>query len=188
MQVKDANKNRRSTVAIGVVCLVLQLAIAPHVLLGSGCANFALVFAGIIALSIGGKAGVMVGFASGLVYDLTATTPIGLMAMLLTVFSYVLGLEARNRFGDGFVSCLSAFGFGALVVLFTYHLTMLMIGDTESLYECIMLRTLPSFALTFVAFVPFAYLQVKATGKVRGRTKGTPGVHRGSSHYDVSNL
>lgn len=188
MQVKDANKNRRSTVVLAIICVVLQLAISPHLLLGNGSASFALVFAGLLALSIGGKGAVLAGFGMGLLYDLTATTPIGLMALLFTVFCFALGSENRNRFGDGFVSSITTFSLGALGVLLTYHLVMLMLGQAEGLYDVLVLRTLPSFALTFLAFLPFAYFQVRATGKGHGRSAGASASHRGSQHYDVSNL
>lgn len=188
MQVKDAGKTRRGTLALGMGCLLLQLAVAPHVTLGNGYANFGLVYAGVVALAIGGRKGVIAGFVGGLVFDLTSTTPIGLMAMILTVFGYVVGMEARNRFGDGLASALTTFGMGSLGVMLAYHLTMLLLGDASNLYDCLMLRAFPSFALTFLAFLPFAYWQVRATGKGRGRSKGSPGSHRGSSHYDVSNL
>lgn len=188
MQVKDTNKNRRNTAVLAGVCLVLQLAVAPHILLGNGCANFALVFAGILALSMGGRVGVLAGFGMGLLYDFTATTPIGLMSLLFTVFCYVLGSEKRNRFGDGLVSSLTTFSIGALCVLLSYHMAMLMLGQAEGFYDVLVLRTLPSFALTFIAFLPFAYLQVRSTSKVHGRSKGASSSHRGSQHYDVSNL
>ena len=187
MQVKDANKSRRSMLLLAGVCLLLQLTLAPYVRLGSGYVNFALVFVGVMALSEGGKGAVLAGFFAGLVYDLTSTTPVGLMALLLTAFAYVLGIEDRNRFADGIVSSLTSYGVGSLCVLLAYHLTMLLLGETDSFADLLLLRTVPSFALTFLAFLPFAYLQVRGAGKTRGVGGGSQSAHRGS-HYDVSNL
>ena len=188
MQVKDAKKERRMALILAGICLFLHLVLAPNVRLGMGFANFALVYAGVMALSVGGKTAVLVGFASGLLFDLTSTTPVGLMALLLTVFSYVLGVEERNRFGDGFISSLTSFGVGALCVMLAYHMILMMVGEVSGFYELVMVRVLPSFALTFVGFLPFAYWEVNKTGKGHGISGGSSGAHRSSSHYDVSNL
>ncbi|MBR3158241.1 MAG: rod shape-determining protein MreD [Atopobiaceae bacterium] len=186
MQVKDAHKKRRDVLVFAGVCLVLQLAVAPHICLGNGYANFAMVYTGVVALSIGGRSGVIAGFVSGLVFDLTATSPVGLMALLLTLCGYVLGIEERDRFGDGLVSSLTSFALGAMAVLVSYHLAMLLLGETSSMADVLVARTLPSFALTFLGFLPFAYLQVRASAKKHG-IGGASSSHRGS-HYDVSNL
>ena len=55
MQVADRNRDIRTIVVLAVVCLVLQLALAPNVGLGNGRANFALVFCACVALSRGGS-------------------------------------------------------------------------------------------------------------------------------------
>ena len=187
MQINDAHKKRRSTLVLAGICLLLQLTVAPNACLGNGYANFALVYVGIVALSSGGKGAVIGGFVAGLLYDLTSTTPIGLMALLLTVCAYALGIEERNRFGDGWVSALTSFGVGSLSVLVAYHLAMLLLGDAQSFSDALLLRTLPSFALTFLGFLPFAYHYVRTSSKGRSLAGGGSTSRRGS-HYDVSNL
>lgn len=188
MQVKDSNKKRRDVFILAGVCILLQLVLAPYVVVGNGHPNFALVCAGVLALSIGGREAVIGGFAAGLLFDLTSSSPIGLMAMLITVFSYVLGIEERNRFGDGFVSTLSSFGVGSLCVLLAYHMTMLLLGDASNFSDVLMMSAVPSFALTFLGFLPFAYRQVHKAEKRHGITGGASSTHRGGQHYDVSNL
>ena len=188
MQVKDANKKRRRVLVLAGICLVLQLALAPNLGLGAGRANFALVFAGLLALSWGGRGAVVGGFFAGLVFDLTSTSPIGLMALLLTIMSYALGVEERNRFGDGLVASLTSFGLGCLFVTLAYHLMLLLLGDAESFSSVLLVRTLPSFALTFVGFLPFAYHEVRRAGKGGGIVGGPSSSRRGGQHYDVSNL
>lgn len=189
MQVKDTHKDRWSTLRVAGICLLLQLVVAPNVPMGSGVANFALVFAGVVALASGGRRGVLCGFFGGLLYDMLTTGPIGLMALLLTVFSFLLGSEERNRFADGLVSSLSTYGISSFVVLLVYHLTMLLLGVSEGFVDALMLRTLPTFALSFVSFLPFAYLQARAAGMGPGRGSGLKGVgKRSGGHYDVRNL
>ena len=90
MIVKDAGKNRRVAVVLGIVLLVLQLGVAPNIGLFGGRANLALVFVG--ATCLGGEASraPILGFVAGLVYDLAGTGPIGLMALLLTLAGWLM--------------------------------------------------------------------------------------------------
>lgn len=185
MQVNDANRKRRGIWILGLVCLFLQLGLAPYIGLGNGRINFALVYAAIFSLAVGGQAGVLCGFFAGLVFDLSSTGPIGLMALLLTVMAAVLGIEERNRMVDGFPSTLSAFGLASFVVIFVYHLMMLFVGDATSLADVVLMRTLPTFALTFVAFMPFAYFLCRSAEGSSGN--GLRRSRRGG-HFDIRGL
>lgn len=185
MQVNDTNRRRRGIWVLGLVCLFLQLALAPNIGMGNGRINFALIYAAVFALSEGGVAGVLCGFFAGLVFDLSTTGPIGLMALLLTVMSSVLGVEERNRLVDGFAHTLSTFGVASLVVIFVYHLMMLFLGDATDLGDVLLMRTLPTFALTFIAFLPFAYFLC------RSAEGGSGGAHRRSrrgGRFDIRGL
>ncbi len=189
MQVKDVNRHRRSTAISAVVCLVLQVAIAPNLGLGNGRANFALVFCGAYALYEGGRAGVIAGFLSGLAFDLLTTGPFGLMSGLFTVFAYALGREARNRFADGFVASLTTFGTGAIITLFAYNATMVIMGNDVSLIDLLFMRTLPSFALSFICFMPIAWYLVQRSGKGSGiGSGGKSSMGKRGSHYDVRGI
>lgn len=142
-------------------------------------------YAACYALIVGGRYGVVVGFVAGLVYDLSTTGPIGLMTLLLTVMSYVLGAEERNRFADGLPQSLATFGIAALAVEFAYHFVMLMMGQASSFADVLLVRTLPSFALTFVVFIPFGYFFTREALGARPRR-----VHRqhGGGHYSTKGL
>ena len=76
MQVKDSVRSRRDFGLLAVICLVVQIALAPNIALGNGRANMALVFAGLASLMIGGRTGVVCGFVAGLIFDLSTTGPI----------------------------------------------------------------------------------------------------------------
>ncbi len=162
MQVRDPkNTSRTADIVLAVVCFLLQVAFAPNLSVGGGYANFAIIYAGICALTIGGRTGVIAGFISGLVFDLSSTGPIGLMAMLLTVMSYSLGLEERNRMSDGMTDVLSSFGLASLAVVLVYHIAMIFVGQASSIVDVVFVRTIPTFAMTFVAFIPFAYFYTR---------------------------
>ncbi len=187
MQVKDSNRNRRDFGSLAAICLVLQIAVAPNIALGNGRANMALVFAGITSLLVGGQLGVLCGFLAGLVFDLSTTGPIGLMAFLLTVASFVVGIEARNRLADDFRGSMSIFALMAVAVSLLYHLTMLLVGDATSFVDVVFLRTLPTSLLTIVAFAPFAYAISHATGSaltLGGKPSKSARSH--GSRYDLN--
>ncbi|MDM8270919.1 rod shape-determining protein MreD [Thermophilibacter provencensis] len=157
MIVADKNRDVRTCVVLAVVCLVLQLALAPNLGLGNGRANLALVFASLMALLMGGSRGVIAGFVAGLVFDLSTTGPIGLMAFCLTVSSFVLGLEGRDRMSGDFASSVALFSGASLIVSLVYHLAMLLVGQASSFIDVLFLRTLPTAVLSIAFFLPFAY-------------------------------
>lgn len=186
MQVNDANKNRVAALVVGLLCLFLQVGVAPNLGLGEGRMNLALVYAGCYALSVGGRKGVAAGFIAGLVYDLSTTGPIGLVAMLLTAMAYFLGAEERNRFADGLPQCLASFGISCLAVELAYHFVMLMMGQASSLGDAFVIRALPSFALTFVVFLPFGYYFAHdARTASHNKRVRRP---RGGGHYSTKGL
>ncbi|EUB32905.1 rod shape-determining protein MreD [Olsenella uli] len=158
MRVNDSGKNRRDIGWMGLACLVLQLALAPNITVANGHINFAIVFAGIVALSYGGPTGVLCGFLSGLVFDLCSTGPIGLMALLLTISSFVLGIENRNRLSDDSSGALVVYLISTFATILVYHLVMLLFGQAGSFVDAFVLRALPTFALTAAAYLPAAYL------------------------------
>ena len=173
MQVKDRNKNRRSIGVLALVALFCQLGLAPAIALGGGHPNFALVFAAVIALSLGGGTGVGCGFAAGLVYDLSTPGPIGLLALMLSIASYILGMEVHDRISEEPVMTLIPFSIAALSVSLVYGLLALAFGMGESLFDAIFLRALPSALLTIIAYLPFLYFLGRSH---RGQIKsGTPG-------------
>lgn len=157
MQVADRGRETRDTIVLAVLCLVLQLALAPNVALGSGHPNFALIFSACVAMQVGGTRGVVAGFVSGLLFDLSSTTPIGLMAFCLTVASFCLGLEQRNRMAGDLGSAMGLFCAATLGVSLVYHLAMLLVGQASSIIDVVIFRALPAALLTVVFFVPFAY-------------------------------
>ena len=166
MQVNDRNRETRSIVVLAVVCAVAQLALVPNVGIGNGRANFALIFSACVSLLMGGRRAVIAGFVAGLFFDLSSTGPVGLMAFCLTLASFALGLEERNRMAGDLGVTVALFAGTDLGVSLVYHLAMLLVGDADSLLDVIVFRTLPTALLTFLFFLPFAYYfsRVHVTG------------------------
>ena len=189
MQIKDTNKNRRDFTGLALICLVLQVAVAPNIALGNGRANMALVFAGLMSLMVGGRMAVVSGFLAGFVFDLSTTGPIGLMSFLLTLGSYVLGIEARNRLADDFRGSMMTFGVFAAIVCLLYHVAMFLVGEASSVLDVIFLRTLPTLVLTLIAFAPFASIISHATGSaltLGGRPSKSARSH--GSRYELNDV
>ena len=172
MLVADKNRDVRTCVVLAIVCAVAQLALAPNVGLGNGRANFALVFSSCVALLMGGRRGVVAGFVAGLFFDLSTTGPVGLMAFCLTVSSYVLGLEGRDRMSGDLGASVALFSASALAVSLVYHLAMLLVGQADSVVD-------PTAALSVVFFLPFAYYfsRVRSSGSGLGSSRAARGGH-----------
>lgn len=186
MQINESKRVRNRCAVLGVICLLLHLMLTPYVGMGNGRINFAVVFCGVLSLAEGGRGSVVASFLAGLVFDLLSTGPVGLMAGLCTVLSFALGSEERNRFLDGPVYPLSSFGIGSLVVSLLYHLAMVLVGTSADIVDLVVLRTLPTFALTFVAFMPFAWFELGGGG--RGSVGAQKAAGLRGSHYDLKNL
>lgn len=191
MQVNDTGHNRRSDVVLGLSCLALELIVAPNITIANGHPNFMLVYAALVAMGRGGRTGVLAGFAAGLLFDLSATNPIGLMAFELTAASYALGLEVRNRFAEEPRASLLNFVVVDISVCALYNIAMLMLDASSSLVDCIFLRTLPTALLSLVAFLPFWWVMTRSTSSMsfKGKSGGPvlPGTRR-SKHLDTRGL
>lgn len=172
MQIVDKSRDNKTTAVLAIICAVLQLAIAPNINLGNGCTNFALIFCACVALMRGGGYGVVAGFLAGLFFDLSTTGPLGVMSFCLAVCAYVLGLEGRDRIAGNFASSLWQFAIADLAVSFVYHLAMLLTGDASSLLDVIVYRTLPTALLTWLFFIPFAYVLSKVRVTSQGPNLG----------------
>ncbi len=173
MQVTNRNREARTTVVLAVLCFVLQLTLAPNVGLGNGRANFALVFTACFVLFSGGRAPAVAGFVAGLLFDLSSTGPIGLMAFCLTLVGFALGLGARERVVGDLATSVVYASASSLAVSVVYHVAMLLVGQSSSLIDALFLRALPTALLTIVAFLPFAYY----FSRVRTHGMGLSGRH-----------
>ena len=158
MQIQDKNRQRRTTIILAVICGLLQLSLSHVIGLGSGHPNFAFVFAVCMALTRGGSVGVVSGFAAGFLFDLTTTGPMGLMSLLLTICSFVLGYKVRNVLAENPRVAYAEAAVAALVVSLMYSLAMLITGDASSIIDVVIFRALPTAILTFLAFLPFGFL------------------------------
>lgn len=182
MQLNDGMQGRRTLAVVAGACCLAQLALVPHVGIANGRANLMLVLAAVAALRFGGRTGVVTGFLAGLLFDLTTTGPIGLMAFELTVCAFVLGRECRNRLAEEGVACVATFAAADGAVCLAYNLAMLLVGESRSLFGILFLRALPSFVLTLLCFLPFLYALAMRPGSGPSLS-GRPGLGAGRGRH-----
>lgn len=163
MQSIDKNTKRRLTVTLAVTCAILQLAIAPNLPFFGGRANFMLILAALFAQLFGGRYGTVSGFLCGLFFDFCSTSPLGLMALFLTVCSYVLGREVRNKLADDTSISLTQFSIAALAVSSAYALALVLLGGA-GFFEALLMRALPTAIITVICYVPFVMVLSRNRG------------------------
>lgn len=165
MEFKNSPKKGsvQKDVILIVACCVLQAGLAPQIALGDGTVNFMLILAIISAIKEPPSRAVITGFLAGLFFDLTSATPIGLMALLLTILSFVLnrsfgtlgGLERKTQIAVGAAASVAlnaVFGLLLFVMGVETNLVIALFGD--GLWTGI---------LTAIALIPFVLLGGAAT-------------------------
>ena len=174
MQVTDIGHNRRTLIILSLVCVFLHLAISPGIAISNGHPNFMLILAGSVALWLGGSTGVAFGFCSGLFFDLTTTGPVGLMAFLMCISSWLVGYSGRNRFAEGWAVPSLYFLAQNAAVSALYALAMILVGQASSPFETILYRAVPSIFLTSLFFLPFLLFLSGRPGGSKGIGRNTP--------------
>lgn len=174
MQVADKNRITRTVIVLSVICFVLQIALAPNVALGNGRANFAFALVASCAVLLSPGSCAVAGFVAGLVFDLSSTAPIGLMAFCLSLAGYALSFVSRDAAGAEFGPRAIRAALGALAVSLVYHLAMLLVGEGGSFFEIVFLRTLPTALLTAVVTLPFLFFlsRLRSSGPSLGSGPG----------------
>ena len=163
MQNIDKNTKKRLTTTLAVICVPLQLVIAPNLPIISGYANFMLILSALYAQLFGGRYGVIAGFLCGLFFDFCSTNPLGLMALLLTVSSYLLGMEVRNKLNDDPSVSITQFSVVAVAVSVAYSLVLVML-ESVGIIEALFLRALPTAVVTVIFYVPFVHILSRNRG------------------------
>lgn len=168
MIVNDTGKFRRVAIILAVVLGLLQLSIAPNIGILGGRANLALVL--VAALCLGGDASKapVIGFASGLFYDLSGSGPIGLMALLLTLMGYALAIGGHSRISDDPTAGVVLFIPVALIVEVAYALVLLVFGQAGSFVDVVFMRALPGAVLDVLSMVVVAFFLGRAGGSSGG--------------------
>ncbi|MDO5032538.1 rod shape-determining protein MreD [Corynebacterium sp.] len=165
---------RRPLVAACVIALLLQLALAPQISLFGGRINFMLVL--VATAAVGGESRILVylGFAAGMLFDLTSAVPLGLMALLLTLSGYAVANMTRGIAPGVHMDALRMSGVCIAAVNLIYAIAMVAMGVTSGMMTSLGIA-LASTLLDIVVAVPFLAL---LSGGEQGRGFSARGGNR----------
>ena len=79
-----------------IVCILLQLGIAPHIAIGGATPNFLLLPVLLISLYSGVAVGSLTGFLLGILQDLATDGAIGCMALIFVIVAVCVGAISTN--------------------------------------------------------------------------------------------
>lgn len=140
---------------MSVIIFALQVLLGPHIGIGDAHPNMMLIIVALWSLSLGSGAGVIAGFACGLLYDLMATTPFGVMTLVLSLIGFLMGLKQTNSFMDGWPYALITFAAFALATEVISSILIVVLGFETSIIHTILQRMLASSVYDIVVAFPF---------------------------------
>lgn len=168
MEMRDPGRARRALVIAGFVALVLQVGIAPQIQILGGRFNFLLAFAGSCALLGEPAPAVVTGFIAGLCYDLTASVPVGLMTLLMTIGSFVLAGAAGGAATGLSGRSIQLVFIYALAICLVNGIALVIIGTESSILTALVGHGLTTAVLSTIAAVGFLAVQGRADTSPRG--------------------
>lgn len=179
LELQNNNRSNSALAAICIVAVLLQVALAPQLSLFGGRFNFALAL--VVSASIGSEPRTMVylGFAAGLVYDLTSAVPVGLMTLLLTLTAFMLSSMSRGLAPGFSLDAIRLVCVGVLAVNVLYALALFAMGIETNLLTAVGVHGLACSLLTILASIPFLLASGGPSSSSRSRARRS--VNVGSS-------
>ncbi|OUN44651.1 hypothetical protein [Enorma massiliensis] len=191
MDFRDSGPSQRSLVILAVVACVIQVALSPQISIFGGRFNAMLVLAGTLALTGNAPRAVYVGFFAGLFYDLTASVPVGLMTLLLTIGSFALS-HVSNAGTTGFSgTSIRLFFVFSIVVCLANGIGLLLLGYEGDILISLGAHGLMSALLSCALAVPFLMVAGSANqgrGGFTAKGKGGTRFKSSSSGKRLRNL
>lgn len=152
----DAERRGFLIILIGaLVALLAQIIIAPNIVIFSAMPNFIVAYVLVAAMVWPKDSTVVLAFVLGLLFDLLGYGPVGSMALLLTVFAFVIMrvftvIDLSNLFMP-----IVVFIVAALCVELFYSIILLILGLAPGFIDALIYRTLPSILLDCIVGVIF---------------------------------
>ncbi len=153
-----------------VICLLLQLLVAPHVTILGVTPLFIMIPVLLLGMGHGPLAGCLAGFSIGLLHDLVGSGPVGAMALSLAVAGYVAGalLDGEARQSDEFTFVAIPLLASVALEEVIYGVLLLLMGLGASVVAVFGYRILPGILYTgIVSLVGLALLHRFATSSQR---------------------
>ena len=133
-----------------VVTVLLQLAVAPSIQIGSALPDFLLIPVLFIALNSGPGAGGVAGFVLGLLYDFSGDGVIGAMAFTFCLIALVVGLVGTNMDSSPVVAGIAGIVFAFLSELIYGAVTVLGSSASSGAFSTVLSYAIPSALYTAV--------------------------------------
>lgn len=153
-----SSRAQSSDLVFFLVCLVCQLALATQLNIAGGTVNFMLIFAGVTADKGNIDRATLFGFSAGLAFDLTSTTPVGLMALLLTLGSFLYATIFGGQSTEGSGLQVLRFAGLSLAVNVVFGLALFFMGVSTNFLAAVLLHPVMSAFLTaLVSWVFFRF-------------------------------
>lgn len=121
--------NRLIPLTTIVAALIVQVGLVPYIALAGVMPNALLLAAVTVALVKGPRAGMVSGFAAGLLFDLLGTAPIGPGALVFCVVGFAAGSIQENTFADGWLVPLVVVFFASLTAEAAYVFVLAVLGE-----------------------------------------------------------
>ena len=154
MEFRDTNRIHTALMVTAIVAAVLQVSLAPQVSILGGRINFMLVLAIVYAFSGNTRSAVIAGFACGLFYDLTASVPVGLMTLLLTIGGFVLSNTPSASVGSSLADASRLSFVYAFVICIVYSLLLLIMGVRSDVMATVFGHGFTSAIITGLVTIP----------------------------------
>lgn len=131
-------------VAVGaVVAVILQIVVAPNIALFSAMPNFIVAYTLLVAIVRPTSAGPVLPFVLGLVFDLVSGGPVGAMAFLLVLISFLASRAFVVLDNDTLFMPLVIFVAATVLVEALYGAFLLALGFDATALDAFVYRALP---------------------------------------------
>lgn len=127
----------------GAVAVLLQIALAPSIALAAAVPNFIVVFCVVRAVACPDHAGLLLPFILGLVFDLVGGGPVGAMAFVLVLVTFLASRLYLALDNDTLFMPVAVLLASTVLVEVLYGIAVVASGGGVSLGEAFLYRTLP---------------------------------------------
>lgn len=164
-----------------IVCLILQAGLSPQVSIMGGGINFMFVMVCGMALLSSPSQTVVAGFLGGLFYDFTSATPIGAMALLLTIGAFLLSRFMAQNASSSSSRAATIFAC-SLFINVVFAIMLFSMGVQTDLVFALFGHALPCSVLDALLSVPALHFFANSDSSINFGSKSS------ASHFKTSGL
>ncbi len=126
-----------------VIAVLLQIIVAPNIAIGTAVPNFMLGYIVVIAITMSQTCGLVMPFVMGLIFDLIGGGPIGAMALLFVLITFVLSRTFEMLNNDTIFMPLLLLVIAIFVVEFFQGVLVIACGSSLDFLGAVVFRSLP---------------------------------------------